>query len=83
MASDYFMKQIENLEELKNQRKSVLVRSKDDFTIQTLPLEPLEILQIEKQQTELWAKIIFLCRQNEAIEVIKLIQNGELPALNN
>jgi len=83
MASDYFMKQIENLEELKTQRKSVIIKTKDDCMVQTIPLEPMEILQIEKQQTELWAKIIFLCRQNEAIEVIKLIQNGELPALTN
>ena len=77
------MRQIEKLEDLKDQRKSVLVRTKDDFTVQSLPLEPIEILQIEKQQTDLWAKIIFMCRQNEAIEVIKLIQNGELPALTN
>jgi hypothetical protein len=83
MASDYFMKQIENLEALKGQKKVIPIKTKDDFFIQPIPLDPLDILQIEKQQTELWAKIIFLCRQNEAIEVIKLIQNGELPALTN
>jgi len=67
MASDYFMKQIENLENLKSDDK----------------LSIMEIAALERQQTELWSKIVFLCRQSEAIEVIKLLQHGELPTINN
>jgi len=35
-----------------------------------------EIAALEKQQTDVWAKIIFMCRQSEAIEVMKMIENG-------
>ena len=84
MATDYFKKQIERLEELKIQEKTVHHSTKDGgaFTTQE-KLDPLEILAIEKQQTELWKNILFVARQGEAVEVMRLIQNGRIPAISN
>lgn len=84
MGSDYMMKQIEKLEELKKQEKTIFKKGTDGQTYpETIPLEPMDILAIEKQQTVLWEKIIFMCRQGEAIEVIKMIQNGEFVRSTN
>lgn len=80
MASDYFTKQIERLEQLKTQEQIVYhtnAKTGGSFAIKE-PLNPMDILQIEKQQTELWKARLFLCRQNEAIQIMKLIQNGQL-----
>jgi len=83
MASDYFMKQIEKLEELKKEQKTIFKKGAEGQSYaESISLEPMDILQIEKQQTVLWEKIIFLCRQSEAVEVIKMMQNGELPVIN-
>lgn len=89
MAADYFRKQIERLEELKKMEKIVYHRNdKTGGSYATKePLDALDILQIEKQQSDLWTKILFLARQGEAIEVMRLIQNGtikqQLPGISN
>ena len=38
-----------------------------------------EIRDLEKQQTDLWVKIITLVRQSQAVEIIKLTQNKTMP----
>jgi len=63
MATDYFKKQIERLEELKKEEKTIFKKGKDGQSYaDQVSLEPLDILAIEKQQTELWKNILFLAR---------------------
>jgi|APSaa5957512535_1039671.scaffolds.fasta_scaffold03090_7 hypothetical protein len=80
MASDYFKLQIERLDELKEQKNTVLLK---DGSIEEIPLNPLEILAIEKQQTELWKNIIEFASQGEAVEVMRLIRDGKIQPLTN
>lgn len=92
MASDYFMTQIEKLEVLKEEAqsfkesgtKTVFRKATDGHSyseeeklnaFDKLTINR-EIAALEKQQTDVWAKIIFMCRQSEAIEVMKMIENG-------
>lgn len=98
MGSDYMMKQIEKIETLKEEAqgfkedgtKTVFKKGsegqsyaeEEDLNAFDKLVINKEIAALEKQQTELWSKILFLCRQSEAVEVIKLIQNGELPVVN-
>lgn len=79
-ASDYFKVQIERLENLKKEKKTIQRNNVTTGKIESkkIELEPMDILAIEKQQTELWKNIIFLARQSEAVEVMKLIQNGRI-----
>ncbi len=78
-ASDYFKIQIDRLENLKKEKKILHEYDEQGNKIAgETDLEPLDILAIEKQQTELWKNIIFLARQSEAVEVMKLIQNGRI-----
>jgi hypothetical protein len=84
MATDYFKTQIERLENLKTREKTVHHSTKDGGVFTTEEkLSPMEILAIEKQQTELWKNILFIARQGEAVEVMRLIQNGRIPELSN
>jgi len=92
MASDYFMTQIEKVEKLKDEAqefkdggtKTIFKKGKDghsyaeeeDLNAFDKLIINKEIAALEKQQTDLWVKIIFLCRQSEAIEIMKLIENG-------
>jgi len=84
MASDYFMQQIENIEQLKKKKNNIVTTDDEgNKKMMTIPLNPLELAALERQQTDLWSKIIYLCRQSEAIEIINLIQNGDITALTN
>jgi len=84
MATDYFKTQMERLEQLKEQTKTMHHSTKDGGTFVTdEKLSPLDILAIEKQQTELWKNILFIARQGETVEVMRLIQNGRIPAISN
>jgi len=92
MASDYFMTQIEKLEKLKeeaqefkeNGTKTVFKKGgegqtyseEEDLNSFDKLIINKEIAALEKQQTDIWTKIIFLCRQSEAIEIMKMIENG-------
>ncbi len=81
MASDYFMTQIEKLERLKSEKNNVVTVDEDGSKkMLTIPLNPGEIAALEKQQTELWKNIVYLCRQSEVLEIITLIQNGDISA---
>jgi len=98
MASDYFMTQIEKLEILKEEAqkfkedgtKTVFHKGTDGNSYaeeeKLNSFDKLiinkEIAALEKQQTDVWAKIIFLCRQSEAIEVMKMIENGVISISN-
>ena len=75
MASDYFKLQISRLDELKTKKNNVLLK---DGTMIKVELNPLEILAIEKQQTDLWIKIIEFASQGEAVEVMRLIRDGKI-----
>ena len=83
-ASDYFKIQIDRLEDLKKKKKFMARNNNETKEIETfeVELDPIDILSIEKQQTELWKNIIFLARQSEAVEVMKLIQNGRITVDN-
>ena len=85
MASDYFKLQIERLEKLKTQSKTIQRNNMSTHEIETkeVPLDPIDILAIEKQQSELWKNILFLARQGEAVEVMRIIGNGRIPEINN
>lgn len=84
MATDYFKLQIERLENLKEKKKTIFKKGDEGQSYaEEISLEPLDILQIEKQQTELWKNILFLARQGEAVEVMRLIQNGRIKQLTN
>lgn len=79
MAMDYFKIQIERLDKLKEQTKTVVHSKKDGGSWTTdEKLSPMEILELEKHQTRLWENIITLCSQGEVIEVMKLMQNGTI-----
>lgn len=73
MASDYWKMQISRFEELKK---------KDENGFPTIEFE--KELELMKQQSQLWEKILFLARQGEAVEVMRLMKNGaiQLPATN-
>jgi hypothetical protein len=78
-ASDYFKLQIERLEELKDKEKTVFFKGPEGQSVpKTVPLEAMDLLAIEKHQTELWKDIVFLARQSEAVEIIKGIQDGRI-----
>lgn len=84
MTTDYFKKQIEWLEELKKEEKTIFKKDKDGQSyVDQASLEPLDILAIEKQQTELWKNILFLARQGEIIEIMRLMKDGRVPEISN
>ena len=92
-ASDYFKLQITSLEnkkkdlqKLKNMNKTVFRKTAEGQSFpEEVELEASDLLAIhdremaiEKQQTDLWKNIMFLARQGEAVEIMKLIQNGRI-----
>ena len=55
-----------------------------------VPLEVFDILaiektiiDIEKHQTDLWSKIVFMCNQSKGVEILKLIKDGRIKPLRN
>lgn len=64
-AEEYWLNQITRLEELKTAQ---------DVTI-------MDKLAIEKHQSELQVKILFLASQGEVREVIKIMRMGKIPML--
>ena len=41
------------------------------------------IIKLMKEQSDRWEKILFLARQGEAVEVMRLMQNGRIPEISN
>ncbi len=93
MASDYFKIQITDLEEQKNKleklkdgTKTIFKKDSDGKSYaQEVPLNSFDNLTISrdirdlmKQQQSLWRDIIFLARQGQGAEVMKMISSGRI-----
>ncbi len=97
-ASDYFKLQTTDLEKEKTKliqlqedgHKTIFKRNAEGQSYaETVDLDAMDKLQISrdirdimKQQTELWKNVVFLARQGEAVEIMKMIQNGRLRTNN-
>ncbi len=97
MANDAFKLQItiledkkKDLELLKDGTKTIFHQAADGHKYpEEVELNAMDKLQIEreireimKQQENLWKSILMLARQGEAIEVMKLVKNGNIRPLN-
>lgn len=82
-ASDYWLSQITELEELKKSQKTIFKMSKNGKTkyADQVDLEPMDILSICKQQAELQKMVLFLAAQGEVKEVIRIMRSGKIPIL--
>lgn len=93
MASDYFKIQITNLEEqkgelnqLKTGTKTIFKKGKDGQSYpEEIELNSFDKLTIQrdirelmKQQQSLWKDIMFLARQGQGAEVMKMIASGRI-----
>lgn len=83
-AVDYWKMQIDELEELKTGEKQVIKQNSENggYFQAKMPLEPMEKLQIIKEQANLRARILFIASQGEVREVIKVMRTGQLPSLS-
>ena len=93
MASDAFKLQITelqtkrtDLEKLKEGTKTIFKKGVDGHTFpEEVDLNSMdklvfdrEIRETMKQQQDLWKSIVHLARQGEAVEVMKMLQNGRI-----
>ncbi len=81
-AIDHWKVLINELEELKNGKKTIIKQNTDTggFFKSEVDLEPLDKLALIKEQSNLRARILFLAGQGEVREVIKIMRSGNLPA---
>ena len=85
MASDYWKMQITQLENLKDSKKTIFKKAADGHVFpEEVELEVDDMMKIMKEQSDRWEKILFLARQGEAVEVMRLMKNGttQLPVIN-
>lgn len=83
-AEEYWLKQIDRLEELKGSTKTIEAKDEDGLPdVLSVSLSPMEILAIEKHQSELHEKILFLASQGEVRQVIRIMRMGKIPMLEN
>lgn len=82
-AVDHWKILIEELEALKGGKKTVIKQNSETggFFQAQVDLEPLEKLQLIKEQATLRSRILFLASQGEVREVIKVMRTGQLPLL--
>ena len=82
-ASDHWKVLIEELEALKNGKKTIIKQNAETggFFKSEVDLEPLDKLQIIREQANLRSRILFLASQGEVREVIKVMRSGQLPSL--
>ena len=82
-AVDHWKLLIDELESLKTGNKKVIKQNTDTggYFQAEVPLEPMEKLQIIKEQSNLRARILFLASQGEVREVIKVMRTGQLPTI--
>jgi len=82
-AVDHWKLLINELEELKTGKKQVIKQNSDTggYFQAEVPLEPMEKLQLIKEQATLRSRILFLASQGEVREVIKVMRTGQLPTL--
>ncbi len=82
-AADHWKILIDELEALKTGKKTVIKQNSDTggFFKAEVDLEPLDKLQIIREQANLRSRILFLASQGEVREVIKVMRTGQLPSL--
>jgi len=83
----------EDLEKLKSEGRKVIFKKNPDTDstyAEEVPLDAMDRIQIsrdirsiEKQQTDLWKDILILCRQGQAVQVMKLVQSGRIQPISN
>lgn len=82
-AEEYWLKQINRLEELKNSSHTIYIKNEKtggSFE-KEIPLSPMEKLSIEKHQSELQKMVLVLAGQGEVREVIRIMRSGKIPML--
>lgn len=98
LASDYFKQQITDLERIKQEReeskaggtKTIYKKGKDGQTYaEEVELNAFDLMEIDKdirsimkQQSDLWKDIMFLARQGQGAEVMKMIASGRIQLPN-
>lgn len=84
-AEEYWINQINRLEELKNSTHTIYIKNEKTggFRKKKISLSPMEKLAIEKHQSELHEKILFLASQGEVRQVITIMRMGKLPMLES
>ena len=82
-AVDHWKILIEELEVLKSGKKQIVKQNSETggYFQAEVPLEPIEKLQLIKEQATLRSRILFLASQGEVREVIKVMRTGQLPSL--
>lgn len=83
-AIDHWKGLIQEIEEIKKEKKTVVRQNTETggyFQAQ-VDLEPMEKLQLIREQSNLRSKILFLGSQGEVREVIKVMRTGQLPTVN-
>lgn len=81
-AEEYWLKQIDRLEELKGITKTVEGEDEDgELELLNESLSPMEILAIEKHQTALQEKILFLASAGRVRQIINMMRVGKIPML--
>lgn len=82
-AVDHWKLLIDELEALKSGKKQVIKQNSETggYFQAEVPLEPMEKLQLIKEQATLRSRILFLASQGEVREVIKVMRTGQLPSL--
>ena len=84
-AEEYWIKQIDRLEELKISTHIIYIKNEKtggSFE-KKVELSPMEKLAIEKHQSELHEKILFLASQGEVRQVIRIMRMGKIPMLES
>ena len=81
-AVDHWKILIEELEVLKSGKKQIVKQNSETggYFQAEVPLEPIEKLQLIKEQAVLRSRILFLASQGEVREVIKVMRTGQLPS---
>ena len=82
-AADHWKILIDELEELKTGKKLVVKQNTETggYFQAEVNLDPMEKLQLIKEQATLRSRILFLAGQGEVREVIKVMRSGQLPEL--
>jgi len=83
-AVDHWKILIDELEALKLSNKTVIKQNSETggYFQAEVNLEPIEKLQLIKEQSNLRARILFLASQGEVREVIKVMRTGQLPSIS-
>lgn len=82
-AVDHWKLLIDELEVLKAGKKQVIKQNSETggYFQAEVSLEPIEKLQLIKEQATLRSRILFLASQGEVREVIKVMRTGQLPTI--